>query len=168
MSESIIGIDPGVSGGIVVVRPDHNIPLIVRKMPDTEVGILELLSECDYATHAYLEWIHPAIQNIGKSQMSKLYGNYMGLRMALFSASIPFDTARAQDWQRGLGITKRGKTETQTKWKNRLKAEAMRLFPEKRTGIKITLWNCDAMLIAEYGRRVRDGAINKNKGVNNA
>lgn len=151
----IIGIDPGASGGVAFYGGGI---ITVHKMPGTERDILDLLrGECLDHAFCYIEWIHPAIQNIGKSPMSKLYGNYMGLRMALLACEIPFETVQAHKWQQSLGISKRGKTETQTKWKNRLKAKAQELFPEKKTGIKITLAKCDAMLIAEYGRRQRAG-----------
>ena len=153
MPKTVIGIDPGKNGGIVALNDSPIITAI--KMPATEQGILDALGECHTSdTHAYLEWIHPAIQGVGKSSMSKLYGNYKALRMALVAASIPFEEVKAANWQKGMGIARRLKTETTTQWKNRLKSRAQELFPEKHFGVRITLANCDALLIAEYGRRL--------------
>ena len=159
MSEIIIGIDPGASGGIAAINSDSEIEAF--KMPATERDIWELiewLADGHRPVFAYIEWIHPAIQKIGKSPMSKLYGNYMALRMALTAAGIPFETVQPVKWQPAMGISKRGKTETQTKWKNRLKARAQQLFPPTQ-GIKMTLAVCDALLIAEHGRRERTKGV---------
>jgi hypothetical protein len=49
-----------------------------------------------------------------------------------------------QKWQKKLGLgTSKGLTPTQ--WKNKLKAEAQRLFPD----IRVTLKTADALLILE-------------------
>ena len=158
MSETIIGIDPGVNGGIVALWPSGN--LSITKMPVTERDLLECLqshkavTDCDETIYTFLEWIHPSIQGVGKASMSKLYGNYKQLRMALVASGIPFEEVRAAKWQRAMGISKRSKTETTTQWKNRLKARAQELFPPS-SGIKVTLWSADALLIAEHGRRLR-------------
>ncbi len=155
MSETIIGIDPGVSGGIAVINGICEVEAF--KMPPTERDIWELIEffASGHRAFAYIEWIHPAIQKIGKSPMSKLYGNYMALRMALIAAGIPFETVQPVKWQPAMGIAKRGKNETQTKWKNRLKARAQQLFSPSTGVKKVTLAVADALLIAEYGRRER-------------
>ena len=157
MTEIIIGIDPGASGGIAVISRSGEVE--VFKMPATERDLWELIESLTngHCSFAYIEWIHPAIQKIGKSPMSKLYGNYKALRMALTAADIPLEAVQPVKWQPAMGISKRGKTETQTKWKNRLKARAQELFPPSRGIKKITLAVADALLIAEYGRRLRNG-----------
>jgi hypothetical protein len=122
-------------------------------MPATERDLWELFCVLDDyipPIYAFIEWIHPAIQNIGKSQMSKLYGNYMQLRLCLVAMEIKFENPKAQEWQRALDISPRKKTETNTQWKNRLKGKAQQLFPK----MKIILATADALLISEYGRRV--------------
>lgn len=154
----IIGIDPGAKGGIAV---QLGYEAFVYKTPQTERDLLDFLrSYRTENTFAYVEWIHPAIQGIGKSQMSKLYGNYKEIRMALTAIEIPFEDVKAADWQRSLGIPKKQDSETRTKWKNRLKAKAQQLFPR----VRLTLDTCDAMLLCEYGRRLRCGELKPDGG----
>lgn len=180
-----IGIDPGMSGALV--RLDDGYSLEVTPMPATEKDVWDWFDR--YNAHANeiagrrcfaaIEWIHPAIQGVGKSSMSKLYGSYMSLRMALTAVEIPFEIVKPHDWQKGLGIPKRkphtssreveitrGKNkgkmrtqkyggETDTQWKNRLKAKAQQLFPLQ----KVTLKTADALLIALYCKRKHEGTL---------
>lgn len=79
-----------------------------------------------------------------------LYGSYRDLRTMLLCSGIDYADCPPKRWQQGLGIEPRIREETDTVWKNRLKAVAQGLFPD----VKVTLWNADAILIAEYCRRV--------------
>lgn len=149
-----LGIDPGVNGGICVIR--YGTIFSVEKMPPTERDIWDYFIGVGLGdVVASLEWIHPAIQGIGKSQMSKLYGNYKLLTGFLIAAKIPYEEVKAATWQKALGIPTRKPTENGTKWKNRLKAKAQQLFPKEH----LTLNTCDACLIAEYGRRKYEGKL---------
>jgi hypothetical protein len=143
-----LGIDPGKSGGIVLLSDDRIVKHI-EPMPSTGRDIWNLIYQLGTDAVALVEWVHPAIQGTGKSSMSKLYGNYKELRMALIASSTPFEDVNAVKWQRAMGISPRKKTENQSQWKNRLKAKAQELFPST----SITLKTCDALLIAEYLRR---------------
>ena len=59
----IIGIDPGVNGGIAWMGECEG--PTAHKMPATELDIYNLCNRADYGEYfAYIEWIHPAIQNI--------------------------------------------------------------------------------------------------------
>ena len=75
--------------------------------------------------------------------------------MALIAAGIPFEEVIPRTWQKGVGITPRGKGETKTRFKNRLKAKASQLFPK----VNVTLATADALLIAEFCRRKRTGTL---------
>lgn len=161
MPDIIIGIDPGVSGGIVTLGIS-NAPILLESMPNTESGILAAIRSLDVVDQpivVFIEWIHPAIQGIGKSSMSKLYGNYKACRMAVKAVGHRLEEIKPRDWQRGLGIPKRKESETATEWKNRLKDRAKEIYP----CAKVTLKTCDALLIAEYGRRVRCGQLTEAK-----
>jgi hypothetical protein len=57
----------------------------------------------------------------------------------------------------GLGIRPRGRGESKGKFKSRLKATAQHLFPRRQ----LNLENCDALLIAEYCRRVNDKSLER-------
>ena len=73
------------------------------------------------------------------------FGQSFGfLQGILIAAEIPFELVTPQKWQRYLGCRTKGD-------KNITKARAQELFPD----IKCTHAVSDALLIAEYGRRVR-------------
>lgn len=113
---------------------------------------------------AFVEEIPTAIFGADKSSGAKLYGSYMSLRMALTASGIRYRLVKARVWQAGLSIPPRRKggkkklsptvqlAESRTDWKGRLKRVAEELFPK----LKITLATSDALLIAEYGRRLLD------------
>lgn len=145
-----IGIDPGKSGGLVTLDCD-GLVLSMTKMLPTEQDLWNWFQEQSEWTnlHALIEFINPGFKGTNKSSMSKLYGNYMQLRGFLIASSIPFDHVMTAKWRKGLGIPPRTKTQTETQWKNQLKAKAQQLFPQE----KVTLWSADALLIAEYNRR---------------
>ncbi len=158
-----IGIDPGMGGGLASItltsgkaKPDvENLA-----MPHTERDVWNgfRLWEPDLRVryvYAVIEWINPAIYGIGKSQQSKLYGNYMQLRMALTAADIPFEDTKPRVWLRALGIPPRKKTENDRQWKNRLRAKAQQLYPK----LKITLATADALLIATFCQRKHEGTL---------
>lgn len=157
-----LGIDPGACGGLAalgspwLVSEASQYRLSAVKMPETEADIWDWFIDqrtgaesVERTLQACIEWIHPAIQGVGKSSMSKLYGSYMRLRAFLTAAEIPFSVPQPKIWQREVGISARKSTETQSQWKNRLKARAQQLFPST----VITLATADAILIAEYCRR---------------
>lgn len=156
--ESVVylGVDPGWSGGFAFIVPGNGILLI--KMPSTWKAIWLTLEAAkkDYPTNLFacIEWIHPAIYGVGKSAMSKLYGNYTALHMALNGLAIPYEEVKPKQWQSGIKIPSRKNNETTTQWKNRLKDKATTLF-----SISPTLATSDALLIAEYARRNRLGGF---------
>jgi Holliday junction resolvasome RuvABC endonuclease subunit len=143
-----IGIDPGKSGGIAWFNDDgpH-----VEKMPDTVQGVWELIEHIVNGSapiyrhtefKAYIEQVHSSPQMGVKSAFT--FGNGFGhLEMALTAANIPFERIRPQVWQKTLGCLTKGD-------KNISKRRAQELFPH----LKITHATADAMLIAEYGRRL--------------
>jgi len=127
-------------------------------MPATEADLYDTLASAtsdedpfiNETVMAVVELINPSIYGTSKSSNSKLYGNYMSIRMALTALRIPFTAVTAQKWHRSLGIAPRKKTETQTQWKSRLKAKAQQLFPQET----VTLATADALLIACYCKKV--------------
>lgn len=144
-----IGIDPGKSGGLVAISSTG---IVVTPMPPTERDVWDWFAAIpSEQSMAVIEWIHPAIQGVGKSSMSKLYGNYMQLRGFLIASRIPFEDEKTAAWVRALGIPAKKKNEQRTPWKNRLKGEAQQRFPD--IAPQITLLTADALLIAEYCRR---------------
>lgn len=178
-----IGIDPGQSGGLVIIYPDElfgaggliETGIEATPMPSTEKDIWEwFASRNPKGVIATIEKVH-SMPKQGVVSTFKFGTGYGGLRMALTAAGIPFEDVTPQDWHRGLGIPprkrkpvkKRKKSskkrkrqkveylETKAQFKNRLKAKTQQLFPS----IKVTLKIADALLIAEYCRRKHQGLL---------
>jgi len=145
---TVIGIDPGKNGGIAWIRDGKP---CVEKMPETLRDLWEvftsILGGMDYpeSVVAYLEQVHSSPQMGVKSAFT--FGQGMGhLEMALTAAGIPFARVRPQAWQKAMGCLTGGD-------KNISKRRAQELFPP----LKITHATADALLIAEYGRRLERG-----------
>lgn len=146
-----IGIDPGQSGGIAVLNKNGGVES-VSTMPETPHDILEWLEE--YSGHDCV----CALEDVGhgmpgqSSKATATFARHNGhLEMALLALSIRTEKVTPQKWQKiyqlgsSKGIDKRV-------WKNKLKAKAQQLFPS--LGKRITLSTCDALLLAEYARRM--------------
>jgi crossover junction endodeoxyribonuclease RuvC len=148
---TIIGIDPGKNGAIAWIE---NGKPCVEKMPETLQDLWELFESiglelrCPIESRtviikAYLEQVHSSPQMGVKSSFT--FGQGFGhLEMALTAAGIPFERVRPQAWQKALGCMSGGD-------KNVTKRRAQELFPS----LTITHATADALLIAEYGRRLQ-------------
>lgn len=153
-----IGLDPGKSGGIGFIWSGGGHPNAVS-MPATERDIWDIL-RCarNDGNGGQIQSVHCIIERLwgyvgGRNSAPAMFGmgaNYGSLRMALIAAGIPFDEVIPRTWQAAMGVAPRKKTESDTQFKNRLKAKAQQLFP----AVKVTLAVCDALLIAEYCRRI--------------
>lgn len=147
MSKTIIGIDPGTNGGIAWIQDGKP---CVEKMPETLQDLWELILSIKFPTRntfdepkAYIESVHSSPQQGVKSAFT--FGQGFGrLEMALTAAGIPFERVTPQKWQKALGCLTKGD-------KNVSKRKAQELFPQ----LKITHATADAILIAEYGRRLQ-------------
>lgn len=151
-----LGIDPGLKGGLAYVE-DGRIGFI--KMPSVESDIWNWLTEIKFAVNfAVIEKVSGYIGEDQPGSRSFKFGqSYGSLRMALTAAHIPFDEVSPQKWQKALGITPRDlkREETKTSFKNRLKQKACQFYP----GEKITLAVCDAILLATYCQRWKEGKL---------
>lgn len=150
-----IGIDPGKSGGIAVIKTfnDERLPDVwADKMPETEGDIWDYFDSLLLEGICYLEQITPRPAIIkGKSIQAargsiasfKLGEHYGYLKATLKGHNIPTEIVPPAKWQKALGCLTKGD-------KNITKAKAQQLFPS----IKVTHAVADALLIAEYGRRL--------------
>lgn len=151
--DTFIGIDPGVGGGLAVIYTTGDWEAVA--MPKTVRGIFDWLNmiseEHGYRTKAYIEKVH-SMPGQGVASTFKFGENYGMCQMALTAAKLSYDYVTPQKWQATLDIVPRRKAkgETSTQFKTRLKNKAEQLFPQ----YKITKATCDALLIAEYSRRV--------------
>lgn len=146
-----MGIDPGKSGGIAEV-PQHGVEPIIRDaMPDTLKDIWHVIESGagdTITTFCLIEKVH-SMPGQGVASTFAFGRNFGQLEMALTAAEIPFDYVTPTKWQKEFGLSGR-KDESKTEKKNRHKALAQQLFPK----IQITHAIADALLIAEYCRRV--------------
>lgn len=130
-------------------------PDSVRDRWDWFANMAELMP-CNTRPFAVLEQVGGYVgQGQPGSAMFSFGAAYGHMEMALAAAGIPYETVQPARWQKGLKIPGRKKDEGKTAWKNRLKARAQMLFPR----VKVTLAVADALLIAEYCRRAREGTL---------
>ncbi len=143
-----IGIDPGANGGIAVLD-DSGAVIFFSKMPATPQDLIDCLSEFANDSVCTLERVQ-GMPKQGGSAMFNFGKGFGYIEMALIALKIPTETITPQKWEKTyqLGASRDC---TKTEWKNKLKAKAQQMFPY----IKMTLAICDALLIAEYGRRNR-------------
>lgn len=152
-----LGLDPGASGGIASLYRGGLTAIAASAL--TLRDLWEWLRPVTpgFATYAVLEKVGGFVKGNATpgSAMFNFGANYGALEMALVAAGIPYEVVTPAVWQKGLGVPGRKKNESKTAWKNRLKARAQALFP----GAKVTLATADALLIAEYCRRKREGTL---------
>ncbi len=150
METTIVGIDPGKDGGIAIFSGGD---VEAVKMPETERDLFDLI---EGQTHnrrvvVFLEKVSSSPQ-MGVVSAFK-FGRTLGLiHMACVASGARLEWVTPQKWQKefGLIVKGRGLGQSDTEKKNRNKARAQELFPR----LKITHAIADAILIAEYGRRV--------------
>jgi hypothetical protein len=143
-----IGIDPGKSGAIAFL-PENGEPWTV-KLSETDHDIAEALKDAFVVelfekneVFAVLEKVHSSPQMGVKSAFS--FGQSFGkCEMLLAAHRIPFEYVSPSKWQGDMKCRTGGD-------KNITKAAAQRLFP----GIKVTHSIADALLLAEYARRMK-------------
>ncbi len=146
----IIGIDPGLAGGICILGCEHLNGHYARPFKTiTDIKwLLDTLKEENKLNEikAYVEEPPVFFKGAGgglasQAKLHRNFGEYLGILMGL---EISFETVRPQVWQKGLpGLTKLSGKDR----KNALKNLAVQRFPY----LKPTLSTCDAILIAEYG-----------------
>ena len=145
----IIGVDPGASGAVAWLA--HGVHHAAPFRDLTEMDMLELFEAFGSNTFAYLESVH-AMPGQGVSSTFKFGMNFGALRMALTAAGIGFETVAPSVWQRKMGCLSKGD-------KKVTRAKAQELFPQVSItgrGVKApTHAVADALLIAEYGRRMQ-------------
>ena len=157
-----LGIDPGITGGIVVIRNDglldnaFRTPVITDKgkkhydIPLMVAAVVEAKERCDHLV-AGIEKVGamPRDGKVGAFSFGKGYGIWLGILGAL---QIPYAEVPPQRWQaRMLAGLPRG-PHTKTSAVQRSKS----LFPNLPLKVKADWGMADAALIAEYIRRVRN------------
>jgi crossover junction endodeoxyribonuclease RuvC len=153
---TILGIDPGLSGGIAC-KNDQAVTAF--PMPQTEGDLIELLRTLIVPgkTVVFLEEVGGFT---GKGQpgsaMFKFGRNFGFVLGVIQTMNVRVELVRPQKWQKPFGLGTASSCETRTDWKGKLRALAQRLYPE----LKPTLATADAILIMEYGlKSLRPGTV---------
>jgi hypothetical protein len=150
----IIAIDPGASGGIVFGASNG---LVVYPMPETETDVVNTIREHIELSRA--DDVEPVvvIEKVGgyaggpgqPGSAMFSFGRGTGILYGcLMYAMVRIVEVTPQKWQKALSLGTRSGMEKRD-WKNKLKAEAQRLYPAQ----KVTLKTADALLIYEYAKR---------------
>jgi hypothetical protein len=144
-----MGIDPGASGGIAVVK-GLQLSTIGPLGEKTNTDIwLWIKNVADMVEYAVIEQVGGYVGTPQSGAQMFNFGKSAGLLEGfLIAAGIRCEYATPQKWQKTFSMT-RSKTDTDTYWKNRLKSKAQLLFPRHT----IRLSYSDAVLIAEHARR---------------
>jgi len=163
---NVLGIDPGIRGGIALISGDYVVQ--TWQMPESEAEIADLFRRRIAPAgvgFCLVEFVHAFPEQGVHSVFT--FGRNDGLLVGqLLAYEIEFEEIEPRTWQRALGISPRIKPpdgrkpivnyvapETTTDWKKRLQRVAQELFPE----VAVTLQTADALLLAECARRIRVG-----------
>ena len=142
----VIGIDPGKSGAIVHITRDA---ISVEKMPATVGDLVDHLRSLAAAgcRTSFVERVHssPQMGVVSAFTFGRGLGNIEAVCQCL---GIGLQWVAPAVWQRELSCLTKGD-------KNVSKRRAQELFPN----LKVTHSTADALLIAEYGRRLEKGVL---------
>jgi len=137
-----LGIDPGISGASVVIDREGTFVSYI-KGKETLTDQANWFSEFSAdVTFAVIERVH-SMPGQGVASSFKFGMSYGCSRMILAYAAIPHEYVTPMSWQKVMKCRTGGD-------KNITKAAAQKLFPN----IKVTHAIADALLIAEYARRL--------------
>jgi len=147
-----IGIDPGVNGGVAIIDDKWKDKAIEAvKCPDTIKDMADYLSLHCYdniKTLCIIEKVHsfPGQGVRSVFTFGKNYGQWLGI---LASHDIPYKEVPPQTWMKHYGAMPRDRGQR----KRHLKHLAQSLYPS----IKVTLYNADAILLANYSKMLSIG-----------
>ena len=149
--KTIVAIDPGASGGVAVRWFEKT---DCWPMPETQGDFLERLREIKNVAGLEGDELVCVLEEVsgfaGKAQPGSAmfrFGEHFGFIKGVVQAlGIRLVLVRPQVWQKGFGLGTASGCASRTEWKNKLKAEAQRRFPQ----LNVTLRTADALLILEY------------------
>lgn len=140
-----LAIDPGASGGLAMYKKDGSVE--AHALPELTYDALSDLVMDQYTV--VIEDVPKfAGRMIPQSSTATLHFNYGYLCGHFEARGYRVIKVPPQTWQKTIGIGKKGDLSS-SQWKRKLRDEARRRFPS----IKVTLDNCDALLILEHARQ---------------
>lgn len=169
-----VAIDPGASGGVAFLEgrklEAHSLSVSLSQLWGLFDRAAELQRRDPTLVKGAIEKVH-SMPGQGVKSMFSFGSSFGAQRMCLVAAGIPFVEVRPQEWmdywnlrrvphdkvrtrknRNGKWVTEKWGGETDSQWKNRLKARAQSLFPRNH----ITLATADAALMVEYLRRRKE------------
>jgi hypothetical protein len=141
-----LGVDPGVGGGLALLSPKGLVldVLTMPRDPGTLTNVLQRIRNRG-ELRAALEHVRSSPQ-MGVVSAFTFGRNYERCYSLLVACQIPFDEVLPRRWQTALDCRSGGD-------KNITKRRAAALFTETH----VTHRNADALLLAEYRRRIGQG-----------
>lgn len=143
-----MGIDPGMTGGIVILDADGKI-VSKHKMPETLTVMVELFDYIYFEytiQHCCVELVHAIPMDTPKTAF--VLGNNFGrLEILLTTHRIPYETVTPTKWQNSFGL-KKEKNEGHTSWKNRIRDVGLRIYGMEKKDLILQI--SDAAMIARY------------------
>lgn len=140
MDKIYIGIDPGKAGGICFLMDDE---IKTFKCPATTHDMAEelILAKDIRKCTAIVEKVHsfPGQGVASTFNFGYNYGVWLGILSALH---IPYQLCLPRKWMKFYGSMPKEKKDR----KNHLKQLAQQMYPDH----KVTLYNADAILLANY------------------
>ena len=147
-NKKYIGIDPGKSGGIMVIDEDGEV--CAYKCPEKVLDMSVLfraLVGCTAPDDVNLlmerVWARPGNAVRAAFTYGVNYGQWLGIAA---SYEIKMYTTLPNDWIKWIGCPKALPVADRKRW---LKAKAKKLYPELN---KVTLATADAILITHYAK----------------
>lgn len=163
-----VGVDPGVNGGMVIMREGREPELFSFSTTDMKDAVLAITPD-DLASGCLcvLEEVggYVGVGQPGSTMFT--FGHAAGRILGLLEMhGVPIRYCRPQEWQKGIpgvGDSRReakqhallngdspkvASRKAKDAGKKELCAEAKRRFPR----LKVTLKNCDALLLADFAR----------------
>jgi len=159
--DKVIGIDPGISGGIAVwTEKSCGTALMPSRKRNNGKGnetdvqeLARILQEQkeDYVPIVFMErvqaWMSDQEDNPGKRfRIQRMLANYEALRTAIMMVNIPLIEVVPRTWQTYLALSVSGMEDRDRK--NMFKNAAQKYYPI----VKVTLQNADALLLVQFGR----------------
>ena len=143
-----VGIDPGKSGSVAMLNEFGTVICVIRnELPLSEIATKIAHAVRGFHATALIEKVN-AMPKQGVSSTFKFGESFGQLQGVIATCGIPFEFVLPRRWQQKMGCLSGGD-------KNVTKARAMALWPNQ----KITHKESDALLIAEYYRRLRTGTL---------
>lgn len=144
---NILAIDPGASGGMAWTFDGI---IEASKLPETLTDLKERLISLKAQSPDWTCYMEDVPNSVfGRSSMKsmpKLHRNAGRIEGLLCGLSFRVIMVRPQKWQPIFSLGKRSQCASDTIWKNKLKSEAQRRFPNQ----EVTHAIADALLILDY------------------